>query len=268
MQLRNGKKIEEDVVVIFDVETTGLVPKRKEYRGTKTELQSKSYYYDVPLPDFPYITQLCFVIYDLTPRRFELGSTMDASDSNLTGNLIEKLNLDPDRVLSLYSNYVKLPEGIDISKEASEKTGITREICEEKGVPIIDALIAFYRAVHRASRIIAHNYEFDHTVISIEMKRNMKDACFRKSCPNADRLLNSDYLYSRNIRTFCTMRAFTNICKIFYAGKTSGAYKWPRLEEVHQFLFGYKPENLHDAEVDVMTCLKCYLYLFSPQGTA
>jgi DNA polymerase III epsilon subunit-like protein len=237
MQLRNGKKIEEDVVVIFDVETTGLVPKRKEYRGAKTELQSKSYYYDVPLLDFPYITQLCFVIYDLAT----------------------------DRVLSLYSNYVRLPEGIDISKEASEKTGITREICEEKGVPIVEALIAFYRAVHRASRIIAHNYEFDHTVISIEMKRNMKDARFRKSCPNADRILTSDYLYSRNIRTFCTMRAFTNICKIFYAGKTSGAYKWPRLEEVHQFLFGSVPENLHDAEVDVMTCLKCYLHLFSPR---
>jgi DNA polymerase III epsilon subunit-like protein len=237
MQLRNGKKIEEDVVVIFDVETTGLVPKRKDYRGTRTELQNKSYYYDTPLPDFPYITQLCFVIYDLAT----------------------------DRVLSLYSNYVKLPEGIEISKEASEKTGITREICEEKGVPIIEALIAFYRAVHRASRIIAHNYEFDHTVISMEMKRNMKNECFRKSCVNADRLFTPEYLYFRGIRTFCTMRAFTNICKIFYDGKTSGAYKWPRLEEVHQFLFGSVPENLHDAEVDVMTCLKCYLHLFSSQ---
>jgi DNA polymerase III epsilon subunit-like protein len=235
MQLRNGKKIEENVVVIFDVETTGLVPKKKEYRGTKTELQSTSYYYDVPLSDFPYITQLCFVIYDLAT----------------------------DRILSLYSNYVKLPEGIDISKEASEKTGITREICEEKGVPIVDALIAFYRAVHRASRIIAHNYDFDNTVISVEMKRNMKDVRFRKTCIHADRLLTSDYLYSKGIRTFCTMRAFTNICKIFYAGKTSGPYKWPRLDELHHFLFGTIPENLHDAEVDVMTCLKCYLHLYS-----
>ena len=242
MQLRNGKNMNENLVMIFDVETTGLVPKKKEYRGTKTELQSKSYYYDTPLPEFPYITQLCFVIYDLNTKC----------------------------VVDLFSSYIQLPEGIDLSKEASEKTGITREICMSKGIPIDNALIAFYRAVHRVKLLIAHNYEFDHTVLSVEMKRNMKNPRFRKSCVYADRLFTSEYLSSREIRTFCTMRAFTNICKIFYAGKTSGAYKWPRLEEVHHFLFGTIPENLHDAEVDVMTCLKCYLALFSSPapGTA
>ena len=231
MQLRNGKKMDENLAIVFDVETTGLVPKKKEYRGTRTELQSKTYYYDAPLPDFPYITQICFVIYDFNTRQ----------------------------VIHTFSSYVKLPEGIDISKEASEKTGITREICQAKGIPIVDALIAFYRAVHRAKLLIAHNYEFDHTVISIEMKRNMKNERFRNTCIHADHLFSSEYLSSIGIRTFCTMQAFTNICKIFYAGKTSGAYKWPRLEEVHQHLFGSIPENLHDAEVDVMTCLKCYL---------
>ena len=38
-------------------------------------------------------------------------------------------------------------------------------------------------------------------------------------------------------------------------------YKWPKLTELHFFLFGYTPENLHDAKTDCLVCLKCYLFI-------
>jgi hypothetical protein len=62
----------------------------------------------------------------------------------------------------------------------------------------------------------------------------------------------------------------TGVCKIqnprFPNAKL--LYKWPKLSELHQHLFGYIPENLHDANVDVEACLKCYLemvFVFMPK---
>ena len=41
-----------------------------------------------------------------------------------------------------------------------------------------------------------------------------------------------------------------------------GTYnKFPKLLELHEKLFGFIPENLHDAKTDCTACLKCYLEL-------
>jgi hypothetical protein len=37
--------------------------------------------------------------------------------------------------------------------------------------------------------------------------------------------------------------------------------KFPKLSELHQHLFGYVPENLHNALIDVLVCLRCFLKL-------
>jgi len=36
-------------------------------------------------------------------------------------------------------------------------------------------------------------------------------------------------------------------------------FKFPRLNELHQTLFGSIPENLHNSLVDVVVCLRCFL---------
>jgi DNA polymerase III epsilon subunit-like protein len=56
----------------------------------------------------------------------------------------------------------------------------------------------------------------------------------------------------------------TGVCKIQNTRfPNAKLYKWPKLSELHQHLFGYIPENLHDANVDVEACLKCYLELLN-----
>jgi DNA polymerase III epsilon subunit-like protein len=55
-----------------------------------------------------------------------------------------------------------------------------------------------------------------------------------------------------------------HLCKIYFEGKTSGAYKWPKLEELHQHLFNEVPANLHDALTDVKACLRCFLQMQLP----
>jgi len=34
--------------------------------------------------------------------------------------------------------------------------------------------------------------------------------------------------------------------------------KFPTLAELHEYYFGYKPKDLHNAFVDVMICARCF----------
>ena len=226
MRLRNGKRtmsfsetIAQNLFMIFDVETTGLLPKTvKDYR--------------TPLDQNPYIIQLSYIIYDTISKT----------------------------IVFRYNAYIHLPENIKIPEIITQITGITEEKCMEQGVPIQEALTAFYRDMHLCSRIVAHNYHFDKTVLQSEFKRYMYLDSFRNSCPNAPILFSFEYLKNQKIRSTCTMGLGTGICKIQNPRfPNSKLYKWPKLSELHQHLFGYIPENLHDSSVDVEACLKCYL---------
>jgi DNA polymerase III epsilon subunit-like protein len=233
MHLRNGKMVSKNIVMIFDTETTGLGMKDKEVRGVKTALQSKSYYYKKPIESEPYITQLCYILFDL----------------------------HANQILTQFCHYIQLPEGIEISERATEITGITKDKCMSEGISLEDAMISFYRDLHKANILVAHNYAFDKNVITVSMKRCFHSNMFRNKCPFADISLSSKYLLSCSIEHYCTMKHSTELCKIFHQGRTTGAYKWPKLAELHQHLFGEVPENLHDALIDVKACLRCYLYM-------
>jgi DNA polymerase III epsilon subunit-like protein len=230
MRLRNGKRtmsfseiISQNLIMVFDVETTGLLPKTvKDYR--------------TPLDQNPYIIQLSYIIYDTISKT----------------------------VIFRYNVYIRLPENVKIPEIVTQITGITNEKCLEQGVPIQEALTAFYRDMHLCSRIVAHNYNFDKTVLQSEFKRYMYLESFRTVCPNAPILFSFEYLASLKIRTTCTMINGTGVCKIQNPRfPNAKLYKWPKLSELHQHLFGYIPENLHDANVDVEACLKCYLELLN-----
>jgi hypothetical protein len=58
--------------------------------------------------------------------------------------------------------------------------------------------------------------------------------------------------------TFCTMLSSVEVCRL--PGRY-GDYKWPRLAELHQHLFGADFAGAHDAAADVMACLRCYFAL-------
>ena len=225
--------VSNNIVMIFDTETTGLGLKNKEVKGVKTELQSGSYYYKKPIETEPYITQLCYIIFDL----------------------------HANQILKQFCEYIQLPENVEISERASEITGITKEKCQTEGIPLQTAMISFYRDLHKVNLLVAHNYTFDKHLLTISMKRCFSSTTFRNKCPFADRIFTSEYLFSCKIDYYCTMMHSIHVCKIYFEGKTSGAYKWPKLEELHRHLFNEVPANLHDALTDVKACLRCFLQM-------
>jgi DNA polymerase III epsilon subunit-like protein len=221
--------------LVFDVETTGLLPKPNRC---------------LSISDYPYITQVSFVIYDLVDCK----------------------------IVQTFDSYIDIESHVVISDEVSALTGITRELCREKGRPIVNVLLDLYDAYHTCDGIVGHNLDFDVKMILIEMERHLEEILDRnKQCCH---LFQPLYEELRGLERYCTLRKGTSLCNIVIepaaaavseqtheqtsdeekTSKYAPRKKWPRLAELYVALFGGEvPEGLHNALVDVKACLRCYL---------
>lgn len=144
------------------------------------------------------------------------------------------LNVEGEELMSL--NVIIKPDGWVIPKEASDIHGITQEIAERDGVAEIEATKSFDKMLMCADVAVAHNFDFDHLVLS-----------------------RGSVIRERELRRkgFCTMKALTDVCQL------PGPYgfKWPKLQEAHQFAFGSMFEGAHDAMADVRATARLYLWM-------
>jgi DNA polymerase-3 subunit epsilon len=138
-------------------------------------------------------------------------------------------------------NAIITPSGYNIPREAASIHGITTDIANACGLPLVSALSTFSMMCARADTLVAHNIDFDFLV--------MKCAYLRIGKP--DRMA--------DLAAFCTMRAATDICQL------PGPYgfKWPKLTEAHLHLCGSELEGAHDALADVRGCARVFFALQS-----
>lgn len=203
-------------IIVFDTETTGLIPKPNKL--TK----------EVPSIDqFPYITQLSFIVYDTVL----------------------------ETVRSSYNTFIKLPEGIEVPPIVTEITGITTEKCNEEGIDIKEALFVLYHAAILCDSVVGHNIEFDIKMVNAELKRNAEILP-----PKFQNLFDPKQLLQLGINLDCTMRMTTSVCSIYVTNQRNQKYKkFPKLAETYRHLFHEIPENLHNSLIDSLVCLRCYL---------
>ena len=221
-----SKNMSSERVFAFDVETTGLIPKSKN--GIKPELNI-----------CPYIIQLSFVVYNVIEQKIEF----------------------------VYNSYINISEDIEITTKITEITGITRKICDVEGVKIEDALVNFYEWYSQCDHIVSHNLDFDREMICIEVFRNKEDLC--KICPFSIYIFNEEYEKQKKITTHCTMRLGKDLCNIMVNSKTPNAdgtfqqyKKFPKLSELYEKIFHKVPINLHDALIDTLMCLRCFMKIW------
>lgn len=208
-------------IMVFDVETTGLLPKKDPI----TKLAPK-------LEDMPHIIQLSFIIYNIRDGCIEMN----------------------------YNAYIDISKDIPISEKITEITGITRETCDEKGVPMEMVLCDFYKEFSRVDCVVAHNIDFDRAMIEVEVQRNYEK--ISHMAPGLDRLFDPEVLRNSRTDTYCTMKKSIHICNIMAKFKKNPANqykKFPRLDELYFTLFGSIPENLHNSIIDTLVCLRCFL---------
>jgi DNA polymerase III epsilon subunit-like protein len=222
----NNKKSEIPIhkryVLVFDVETTGLIPKKTPNDTTP-----------LSITEYPYIIQFSFSLYDTICNRVEIS----------------------------YDSYIHIPDDVVISEFVNNLTVISMKDCSTKGRNIVDALIAFNIAYKNSNVLVAHNIEFDCNMIMIEIQRNKEEImrrspeCFMLFNSMYERTNNIErYCTMLKGVEMCNIKIESKT-----AGKPPRK-KWPKLFELYEHLFnGEKVEGLHSSIVDVKTCLKCYL---------
>lgn len=114
--------------------------------------------------------------------------------------------------------------------------GYCTETNEQYGTPMPEVLDMFVQSVNESGPIVAHNMGFDFPVIAAELLRYNK-----RANPNPGRV------------KICTMQNSIELCKIPFP-KGGPGYKFPKLEELHQFLFKKGLDGAHDAGNDVAAC--------------
>ena len=73
-------------------------------------------------------------------------------------------------------------------------------------------------------------------------------------------LFNDLYNKINNIEIYCTMKNGKKICNITIEKPDKKVFvKFPKLVELYKLMFNETPENLHDAKVDALVCLRCFL---------
>jgi len=138
-------------------------------------------------------------------------------------------------------NLIIKADGRDIDPKAEAVHCISKEISENIGLPSKLVLEVLAHSIKRADTIVCHNTAFDIKVL----------------------LANAYMFYDSNLiqklkdksNLFCTMIYGTGVCKL--PGRY-GKYKWPKLQELHKFLFGEEFKDAHDALADVRATRRCY----------
>ncbi len=143
---------------------------------------------------------------------------------------------------------INIPDHVEISWQSEEIHGITREISNKKGIPIRLALEEFNDCLKHADILVAHNLSFD--------KKIVLSSCFRE---NIKPLF---YYNGIPIVEYCTMKKTVDFPVVLAKNSKGETYnKFPKLAELHEYLFGVRPDGLHDAYIDILVCLRCYIKL-------
>ena len=136
---------------------------------------------------------------------------------------------------------------------------ISTSFCKERGEDFDNVYNIFHGHLENCDKVIAHNAEFDLGIISHELKVRKHDK-YKKYNKILKDLLESDDV-------ICTMKNTTELCKIKFNNGSKG-YKYPKLDELYNFLTGENCEEfgqLHDSLVDCKLLKACYeIYLEIP----
>jgi len=139
-------------------------------------------------------------------------------------------------------SYIISPNGFKIPKSAEAIHGISTERALKDGIPLETALNKFSHFAEKQQFIVGHNLDFDVSVIQAECSRIR----FPMSLPPIE---------------MCTMRS-KDIVQFCRLPKQHGkGFKWPKLCELHNSIFGENFEGGHDALKDAAMCAKCFFKL-------
>jgi len=246
-------------IIAFDTETTGISPVNSSSISYNEKREIESMLVDKHLPVamvqwnkwaplWPSITQLSYIVYDTEYPE-------DAKIFNKYIDLPVSVEIDDgaSKVTHMYkSEEDAVRKGVDPETPGLFILSRIKEQTPDKVVSIDAAMQEFMSDMVDCQYIVAHNVDFDKKMILAELHRL--------------RQLDDFTATLMDTRFVCTMYKTIQLCKITTISKRGTPYyKFPKLSEAYETLFGYKPvgEALHNAVVDVVLCLRIFCKLES-----
>ena len=143
-------------------------------------------------------------------------------------------------IVTLEDDYISIDNDVIIQPESQTVHNISRELLSVKGIPIEHALEKFNRFSEMSDVLVGHNVSFDKRMVMVEGIRNK---------------------IRMNIHdTYCTMKNSVELCKIQRFWPNGDMYfKYPTLSELHDELFKKIPKNTHNALIDILICMRCFV---------
>lgn len=187
--------------------------------------------YDYKQPHYhqsqPHVVQLAAVLVD---QHFEEVATMNC--------IIKPNGWEVPPSVTVSHGYESIEAAVAAGQRlaACDIHGISQEMAIEVGISLESALSVFNGMAELADISICHNADFDVSMLMAEHHR----AGIMSNLPN---------------RNLCTMKSTTDLLEL--PGKY-GSFKWPKLQELHKYLFGCNFEDDHDALADVQATKRCY----------
>lgn len=136
------------------------------------------------------------------------------------------------------ADHIIRPDGFTIPMASSEVHGITTKKAMAVGDDLNEVVKEFLDDYRTADLIVGHNIEFDKNILGAELFRlGMED------------ILDT-------IPFVCTMKSSIDFCAL--PNKKGDGYKYPKLQELHQKLFGAPFENAHNSASDINATEKCF----------
>jgi DNA polymerase-3 subunit alpha len=141
-----------------------------------------------------------------------------------------------------HQDYLVKPEGFNIPYDAERIHGISTELAEAQGIPLLEVLEKFNTALAKAKYIVGQNVGFDVNIMGCEFYR----------------LGINSPMVSMPVLDTCT-EVTAELLKL--PGGRGGKFKLPTLTELHSYLFNKPFAEAHNATADVEATTRCFLEL-------
>jgi len=139
-------------------------------------------------------------------------------------------------------DYLVKPDGFNIPYDAEKIHGISTELADEQGLPLLDVLEKFNAVLNKTKFVVGQNVKFDLNIMGAEFVRG--DI--------------ANQLQELPVLDTCTEHT-ASLCKI--PGGRGGKFKLPTLTELHEFLFKVPFAEAHNATADVEATTRCFFEL-------
>lgn len=182
--------------------------------------------------------QIMYLFFDTETTGLPKSWKAPVSDTDNWPRLVQIawLHFDKEGNQIGAGDFIVRPEGFTIPEDSASIHGISTERAMREGLPLSEVLSKFQNVIDQAEYLVAHNMSFDEKIIGAEFLR-----------------LGTINILEEKPK-ICTMECATNFCAI----EGPYGYKWPKLSELHQKLFGRDFPEAHDAAVDIRATATCF----------